>query len=76
MTKLLYIPTGEYITFYGNDGELTNIIEKLNKHEYIGFTHNNIIKSIISISNNGSSLYERNKIKIPVVKEEFEVIYD
>lgn len=81
MTKLLYVPTGEYITFwsskYSNEtNHYTVIIEDLDKDCYNMFDGIDIIEDIMSLELVDIEILKRNRIKRPIVREDFEIIYD
>ena len=78
MTKLLYIPTGEFITFFGFHC-FTEELEHIDHDEYEEWTrtiHTLIPYIVTSRDLIRSKFSRRNKLKYPVCEEEFEIIYD
>lgn len=83
MTKILYLPTGEYLTFVdNNDRDFTVIIENINTIDYKYLSVEKILHTIAGLDNIVKTVNEdrksrftiRNKIILPAIKEHFEII--
>lgn len=82
MTKLLYIPTNQFIIFYTSPFSPT--LNTINMEELYSF--NGVVEKEINFIldgvNNSFNYYEKNwlikknNIKLPLLREELEVIYD
>lgn len=77
MTKILYIPTGEFINNSLDDTTYTIEFSQFDSAEKLP---ENYIKNIVFELNNNEDMYtswkEINQIVLPVSEAEFEVIYD
>lgn len=74
MIKILYIPTGEYLKWYAENGSLGTT--DLTKTHFIS-----IEQTIYNLTTSayGASSYwikTNNIVKFPLVREELEIIYD
>ncbi len=80
MTKILYIPSGTYITLFDRSGKYTlDTVEKMAKaYPRIYKTPLDIIDVLTAHSFIGSTFCKRNGLPIGfnLLKSEFEVIYD
>ena len=86
MTKILYVPTGSYLTFKSNTHEFLTIdIENLNLKQYpkLGDILNNnttftnpYIFYVCHLITEYSDFYIRNQLQIPVLESELEIVYD
>jgi hypothetical protein len=74
MTKILYIPTGEYLQYWEfKESKYTSIIEDIElevEEELVGLT--NIGRGDYLIND----WLEHNKIILPILLSELEIIYD
>lgn len=76
MTKILYVPTGEFIIFNSEEKFLSEtVLENIN--EYSGSAEGEI-ECLLAVTPNEYNIRwaETNKIIFPILREELEIIYD
>ena len=80
MTKLLYIPTGTYITWVRKNGSFTEVIEEATPYvsfkEYIKNGKLDVLKWIMVEVEPTSAFAARNKLPLNYLESEFEIIND
>jgi len=80
MTKLLYLPTGEYISFRTNGVFVNDItcLPSVSKSKKLFFNNLNNLKPFVDYVNNHyiHSFFIRNEIIQPLLKEHIEIIND
>ena len=80
MTKLLYIPTGTYITWIRKNGSFTEVIEEISPYvsfkEYIKNGKLDVLKWIMVEVEPNSAFVARNNLPLNYLESEFEIIND
>ena len=80
MTKLLYIPTGTYITWVRKNGSFTEVIEEATPYvsfkEYIKNGKLDVLKWIMVEAEPSSAFVARNNLPLNYLESEFEIIND
>ncbi|MCI4438131.1 MAG: hypothetical protein JHC33_15095 [Ignisphaera sp.] len=72
--KILYLPTGEYITFQGIKGFTTILdIKTLESYGFKELTNDEIIKKLTETTD-FDIFAKRNNLIFPIIKEHFEVV--
>lgn len=75
MPKILYIPTGEYLKFYS--GKYPNWLKETSI-EALGGSLESKVEFLVNDSNfyPSSDWVETNKVVLPILRSELEIIYD
>jgi hypothetical protein len=77
MSKLLYIPSGTFCSFHRNgSGIRTLIIEESAVYEEQHDIEKSIEALLRAIKDNHLNFAKTNKLSIPILREEFEVVND